>query len=113
MKKNTLFLEYKIQQWLKPIFLLLKIFALFFPFLKRKKEMLNERGKSFLAWRFMFAISLAIFTFTQSSAQFTIDTTGAPGNFSNNNGSGLTTFNFVNNNAFDIMITDVSASVSG
>src|SRR5690554_2554704 len=74
------------------------------------KEQHKQRS---IIWRSVCMLLLAFMTFTQSSAQFTINTTGTPGNFSNNNGSGLTTFNFVNNNAFAVMITDVSASVSG
>src|SRR5690606_11009922 len=39
-------------------------------------------------------------------------TTGAPGNFFENNGTGLTTFNFTNNNNFPVIITDVTAAVT-
>src|SRR5690554_682762 len=51
---------------------------------------------------------LAFFTYAIGMAQFTINTENAPGNFTGNNGSGTATFNFTNNNSFDIIITDVS-----
>src|SRR5690554_6070567 len=68
------------------------------------------RLKLCLNVKVLFCLLLAfVLPATKMQAQFIIDTTQAPGNFVANNGNGWTTFNFTNTNAFDVMITDVSA----
>ena len=56
----------------------------------------------------LFLVVIGLLTFINVGAQTTIATSG----FTNNNGFGLVTFNFRNNNASAVMITDIASIVS-
>jgi hypothetical protein len=56
----------------------------------------------------LFIVLLGLISFVNVEAQTTISTTG----FTNNNGFGLVTFNFKNNNASAVIITDIASVVS-
>src|SRR5690554_5247342 len=93
-------------RWLSTKSVLSMLFTVFFPFLKRKQQHTDERRKSFLVWRFMFVISLAIFTFTQSTAQTTINTNLAGTTSTGSGGNGIT-FGIENTTAGAQLLTDV------
>ena len=59
----------------------------------------------------LWGLVVALFAFMGINAQTTLNTTTVSG-FANNNGSGIVTFNFQNNNAYAIIITDIEGIVT-
>src|SRR5690606_30712561 len=112
MKKITNQTRFKIR-WLNTNTLMLLLFDYLFSFFKRNQRSRNTNTNSLSILRYVFVICITIGGVVNGISQTTINTMGPPGNFVNNNGTGLTTFNFTNTNAFPVIIQEVSTIVTG